>query len=147
MVCRLWLEIGYTALPKFLFASGFRNQRNGAESNPFKCICSGAGNHGVFIPGTTKNGFNRLLPHIWRPGRFKAQTLLSQCKSVKVKRLFLYMAEKSNHQWFQFLKTDEINIGTGNRMVTEKGVYISKYLISIPTELAELWLHQPIEHR
>lgn len=64
--------------------------------------------------------------------------LLSQCNSVKVKRLFLYMAEKTNHQWFQFLKTDEINIGTGNRMLTEKGVYISKYLISVPKELAEL---------
>jgi len=64
--------------------------------------------------------------------------LLANCNSVKVKRLFLYMAEKVNHQWFQFLKTDQINLGNGNRMLTEKGVYISKYLISVPKELAEL---------
>lgn len=64
--------------------------------------------------------------------------LLSNCSSVKVKRLFLYLAEKVNHQWFQFLNTDKIGIGKGNRMLEEKGVYIAKYLISIPKELAEL---------
>ncbi len=64
--------------------------------------------------------------------------LLIQCKSVKVKRLFLYMAEKANHQWFRFLNIDQINIGTGNRMLVEKGVFIPKYLLSIPKELAEL---------
>ena len=64
--------------------------------------------------------------------------LLSDCNSVKVKRLFLYMAEKANHQWLQFLNTDQIGIGTGNRMLEEKGVYIAKYLISVPKELAEL---------
>lgn len=64
--------------------------------------------------------------------------LLINCSSVKVKRLFLYMAEKVNHQWFQFLKTDNINLGKGNRMLTENGVYCAKYLISIPKELAQL---------
>jgi len=64
--------------------------------------------------------------------------LLVNCNSVKVKRLFLYMAEKANHQWFQFLNKDNINLGKGNRMLSEKGVYVTKYLISVPKELAEL---------
>jgi hypothetical protein len=64
--------------------------------------------------------------------------LLMNCKSVQVKRLFLYMAEKANHQWFQFLKSEDLDIGKGNRMVTQNGVYNSKYLISIPKGLAEL---------
>jgi len=64
--------------------------------------------------------------------------LLTSCNSVKVKRLFLYMAEKANHQWFRFLNTDQFDLGKGNRMLTEKGVYNAKYLISIPKELAEL---------
>lgn len=64
--------------------------------------------------------------------------LLSKCTSIKVKRLFLYMAEKANHQWFQFIKTDKVNLGNGKRMITTKGVYNAKYLISIPKELAEL---------
>lgn len=48
------------------------------------------------------------------------------------------MAEKANHQWFQFLKTDDFNLGNGNRMLVENGVYKAKYLISIPKELDEL---------
>ena len=64
--------------------------------------------------------------------------LLSNCNSVKVNRLFLYMAEKANHQWFSFIKTDDINLGSGKRMITQKGVYNAKYLISIPKELEEL---------
>ena len=64
--------------------------------------------------------------------------LLESCNSVKVKRLFLYMADKANHQWFQFLKLDKVDIGNGNRILVEKGVYQAKYLISVPKELAEL---------
>lgn len=66
--------------------------------------------------------------------------LLVSCKSVKVKRLFLYMAEKANHQWFQFIETDNIDLGKGKRMITNKvkSTYIAKYLISIPKELVEL---------
>lgn len=64
--------------------------------------------------------------------------LLKNCKSVKVKRLFLYMADKANHQWFQFLNLEKVDIGTGNRILVEKGVYQAKYLISVPKELAEL---------
>lgn len=64
--------------------------------------------------------------------------LLTHCSSVKVKRLFLYMTEKINHQWFQFLKTDNIDLGKGNRMLAENGVYNAKYMISIPKELEQL---------
>lgn len=64
--------------------------------------------------------------------------LLLTCNSIKVKRLFLYMAEKAKHQWFQFLELNKIDIGSGDRMIVEKGVYNAKYKITIPKELAEL---------
>ena len=64
--------------------------------------------------------------------------LLQNCNSVKVKRLFLFMAEKSNHAWFQFLNTKDIDLGNGKRMIGENAVYNSKYQISIPKELTEL---------
>jgi hypothetical protein len=64
--------------------------------------------------------------------------LLQNCNSVQAKRLFLYIADKAKHQWLQFIKTEDIDLGKGNRMIAEKGVYNSKYLISIPKELAEL---------
>lgn len=64
--------------------------------------------------------------------------LLAECSSIKVKRLFLYMAEKNNHQWLQFIKTEQINLGNGKRMLTKNGLYVSKYQLSIPKELAAL---------
>ena len=33
------------------------------------------------------------------------QSLLEECNSVKVKRLFLFMSEKCQHQWFKNLET------------------------------------------
>lgn len=64
--------------------------------------------------------------------------LLENCNSVKVKRLFLYMANKANHQWLQFVNLEKVDIGSGNRILVENGIYQAKYLISIPKELAEL---------
>lgn len=65
------------------------------------------------------------------------QQLLVSCSSVKVKRLFLYMAEKANHQWFRALKIPEIDMGDGKRSLSKGGVYDSKYRITIPIELKD----------
>ncbi len=64
--------------------------------------------------------------------------LLTRCSSVQVKRLFLLMADKANHQWLNFIKKEDIDLGTGNRLLAKNGVYYSKYQLSIPKELAEL---------
>lgn len=64
--------------------------------------------------------------------------LLNGCDSIKVKRLFLYMADKANHQWNQFIKLDDLDIGQGSRTLVKGGVYQKKYLISVPKELTEL---------
>ena len=65
------------------------------------------------------------------------QTLLETCTSVKVKRLFLYMAEKANHPWLQYLNTEKISLGASRFMVTPTGKYIRKYNMTISKELAE----------
>ena len=65
------------------------------------------------------------------------QTLLEGCTSQKVKRLFLYMAEKANHPWYKALKTDNIELGSYRQMIVPKGKYIRKYNMTIPAELAE----------
>lgn len=64
------------------------------------------------------------------------QALLETCTSVKVKRVFLYMAEKAGHQWFKALNVERIDLGSGNRCLAENGTYISKYNMIIPEELA-----------
>lgn len=72
-------------------------------------------------------GLNNLVPK-------KVQQMLEACTSIKVKRLFLYMAEKAGHEWFKHLELEKINLGEGKRSFTsnEKGVYINKYKIVMP---------------
>lgn len=65
------------------------------------------------------------------------QSLLEKCSSVKVKRLFLYMAEKANHSWYKALHPEKVSLGSGRRMITPTGKYISKYNMTIPKELAD----------
>jgi hypothetical protein len=65
----------------------------------------------------------------------KMQELLEGCKSIKVKRLFLYMAEKVGHDWLKMLDLSKISLGTGKRAIVKNGVYNAKYQITIPKEL------------
>ncbi len=74
-------------------------------------------------------GLNNLRPK-------QVQELLKQCTSIKVKRLFLYMAEKTKHEWFNYIDQEKIDIGKGKRSLVKEGVYISKYAITVPKELA-----------
>ena len=64
------------------------------------------------------------------------QDLLEECNSVKVKRLFLFMAEKHNHEWLKYLNMDRINLGSGKRSIVEDGVLDKKYQITVPREYA-----------
>lgn len=62
------------------------------------------------------------------------QELLEQCNSVKVKRLFLYIAEKHKLPWFPKLNVDRIDLGSGKRVIVENGVLDKKYKITVPEE-------------
>ena len=73
-------------------------------------------------------GMNNLRPAI-------VQQLLEQCNSVKVKRLFMYMAEKAGHDWLQYLDRQEIDLGKGKRSLVKDGAYNAKYQITVPKEL------------
>ena len=60
------------------------------------------------------------------------QTLLEACSLVKVKRLFLFLAEKYQHTWFFELDLSKIELGLGKIVIAGGGSYITKYLISVP---------------
>lgn len=66
------------------------------------------------------------------------QSLLAQCGSIKVTRLFLYMATKAGHEWVKRLDTARFDLGTGARTIVKGGVYISQFELIIPEELAKL---------
>ena len=65
------------------------------------------------------------------------QLLLESCRSVKVKRLFLYLAEKADHAWLRHINLAEIDLGSGKRSIMAGGVYNAKYQITVDKELEE----------
>jgi hypothetical protein len=65
----------------------------------------------------------------------QVQELLEECTSIKVKRLFLYFAERAGHSWFKHIDQTKINLGSGNRSITNNGVLVSKYNLVLPKEL------------
>ena len=66
------------------------------------------------------------------------QELLEKCSSIKVKRLFLLMASKAQHQWLSFLDLKKIDLGKGDRSIIIGGVYNSQFQVSVPKELANM---------
>lgn len=63
------------------------------------------------------------------------QSLLEACTSVKVKRLFLYLADRAGHEWLNYLKLDKVDLGSGKRAIVSDGVYVPKYQITVPKAL------------
>lgn len=63
------------------------------------------------------------------------QSLLETTKHYKMKRLFLYMAEKAGHYWYEELDLTKIELGTHKLQLVKSGVYISKYKMVVPKEL------------
>ncbi|NRA89124.1 MAG: type IV toxin-antitoxin system AbiEi family antitoxin [Rhizobiales bacterium] len=72
-------------------------------------------------------GLNNLRPK-------SVQELLENCTSIKVKRLFLYLAEKLEHSWLDFVDLSKVDLGSGKRSLVKNGVYIDKYKITVPKE-------------
>ena len=60
--------------------------------------------------------------------------LLHACSRVKTKRLFLWLAERHHHAWFKQLDIDELNLGSGKRLIAKAGKLDSKYQITVPAE-------------
>jgi hypothetical protein len=72
---------------------------------------------------------NALQPEI-------VKQMLTHCKSMKVRRLFLFFAEKAGHTWYNRLDAAEFDLGKGKRSLVRNGVYNAKYQITIPEILA-----------
>lgn len=59
------------------------------------------------------------------------QSLLEVCASIKVKRLFLYMAERAGLAWLKRIDLGAIDLGRGDREITKGGQYDKKYRIVV----------------
>lgn len=65
--------------------------------------------------------------------------LLEFCTNIKVKRLFLWFAEKHKHSWFNKLELERFSmesgaLGSGKRVLAKNGKLDNKYLITVPRE-------------
>jgi hypothetical protein len=68
-----------------------------------------------------------------RPRR--VQALLVACQSVKVKRLFLWFAERHQHAWLKKLDRKNIDLGRGKRMLVRGGKLDPTYNITVPESI------------
>ncbi len=82
---------------------------------------NGAIDHAVELMG----GLSTLRPQL-------LQALLEDCRSLRVKRLFLWAAESAGHEWFSRLATENLDLGKGKRSLYRGGRFDPKYRITVP---------------
>jgi hypothetical protein len=88
------------------------------------------GNASVAGADAILQGMARLRPAL-------VSRLLRECTSIKVKRLFLALAERHNHAWFKHLDLTGVDLGSGNRVLGVNERLHPKYRISLPKDLDE----------
>jgi hypothetical protein len=64
--------------------------------------------------------------------------LLAECNQIKTKRLFLWFADRHNHQWNSEIDRSTIELGSGKRMIVSGGILDKKYQITVPREMASV---------
>ena len=65
----------------------------------------------------------------------KVQAALVGTSSQRIKRMFLYMAEKAGHYWFDMIDLDKFGLTSSKLKLVDSGIYNSKYRITVPKEL------------
>lgn len=65
----------------------------------------------------------------------RLQPLLEQASSIKVKRLFLFFADRHGHRWAAHLDRSRITLGTGKRALVKGGRLDPEYNITVPEDL------------
>jgi len=66
----------------------------------------------------------------------RLQKLLEDCRSIKVKRLFFWFAERHGHRWLNQIDRDRVPLGSGKRVLVKGGRLDPKYLITVPEDLS-----------
>ena len=62
------------------------------------------------------------------------ESLLVNCRSVKVKRLFFFFADRHDHAWRKHINRDNVALGSGKRMLVKGGKLVPKYNITVPED-------------
>jgi len=65
----------------------------------------------------------------------RLMALLVDCRSVKVKRLFFFLAARHSHAWFKRIDRAKVDLGTGKRMLAKGGRLDPATQITVPEDL------------
>jgi hypothetical protein len=65
----------------------------------------------------------------------RLQKLLVDCRSIKVKRLFFFFADRHQHAWLKRLDKKAVALGDGKRMLVKGGHLDKAYQITVPEDL------------
>jgi hypothetical protein len=103
---------------------GFRLQASSLERAILEAIFLCKGDSGLKEIFQIMEMLTTLRPNV-------LQDLLENCSSVKVKRIFLHIADIQKHCWFDFLDLKKINLGAGKRVISPSGKFDPKYLLII----------------
>lgn len=110
-----------------LKCDGFKIFMSSAERAIMEQIHLIKQNHDVEHAHVLMQGLTSLRPDV-------VQELLEACRSVKVKRFFLWSAESSHHAWFERLNVAKISLGSGKRQIYKHGRLDQKYRITVPVQ-------------
>lgn len=76
-------------------------------------------------------GLATLRPKVLQP-------LLESCRSVKVKKLFLFLATRCNHAWLKDIDLNRIYLGHGKRVIDKHGYLDKQFKITVPKSFTDL---------
>lgn len=65
----------------------------------------------------------------------RLERLLSFCRSVKIRRLFFWFAERHVHPWLSKLNPANYDLGSGKRLLAKGGKLDRKYRITVPEHM------------
>lgn len=94
-----------------------------------ECLYLASGEADIVECYQLMEGLNNLRPP-------QVQKLLEACNLIKVKRLFLFLAEKAGHAWLDHVDLKGVDLGSGKRSLVSNGAYIPQYQITVPKALA-----------
>lgn len=69
---------------------------------------------------------------VLRPGVIN--TLLTACRNIKVKRLFLFLATHFGYPWMKKIETAGLDLGRGNRQIVKGGRLDKRFFITVPED-------------
>ena len=65
----------------------------------------------------------------------RLELLLQRTASVKVRRLFFWLAERQGHPWARSFRPDDFDLGRGKLALAKGGRFVSRYGITVPAAM------------